>query len=58
MAILAGEDMSQYFKQFDNKGDVMWFSTKPEGTWVLEDFAQKLVAKIQKNPDCVVCGRM
>ena len=55
MVILASEDISQYFKQFDNKGDVLWFSTKP-GTWVLEDFAQKLVAKIEKNPKCVVCG--
>lgn len=55
MVILASEDVSQYFKQFDNKGDIMWFSTKPD-TWVLEDFAQKLIAKIQKDPKCVVCG--
>ncbi|MDP8215997.1 MAG: ThiF family adenylyltransferase [Candidatus Kaelpia imicola] len=57
MVILAGEDISQYFKQFDNKGDALWFSTKPD-TWVFEDFAQKLVAKIEKNPDCVICGRI
>ena len=53
VAVLAGED--GYFKKFDNRGEVMWFSTKPD-TWVFEDFAQKIIAKIEKNPDCRVCG--
>ena len=28
MVIIAGEDVTQYFKQFDNKGDILWFSTQ------------------------------
>jgi len=55
MVILAGEDVTQYLKQFDNKGYIMWFSTKPD-SWVLEDAFQKLIAILEKNPSCPVCG--
>jgi molybdopterin/thiamine biosynthesis adenylyltransferase len=57
LAYLSGADLQQYFKNFDNKGEVMWFSTTPN-TWIMEDFAQKVVAKVLKNPDCLACGRM
>jgi molybdopterin/thiamine biosynthesis adenylyltransferase len=56
-AFLSGADLRQYFKNFDNTGEVLWFSTTPN-TWIMEDFAQKVVAKVLKNPDCLACGRM
>jgi len=58
LAFLSGADLRQYFKNFDNSGEVIWFSTTPDGTWIMEDFAQKVVAKVVKDPDCLVCGRM
>ncbi len=56
LAFLSGADLRQYLKNFDNTGEVMWFSTTPN-TWIREDFAQKLVAKVAKNPDCLACGQ-
>ena len=54
MAYLAGDDIGRYFTSAGTSGDVLWFSTTPD-TWILEDFAQKLVAIVQKRPQCSGC---
>ena len=53
-AFLAGEKVSTYFAQGEASGSVFWFSTSPK-TWILEDFAQKLVAEVEKRPECPGC---
>jgi molybdopterin/thiamine biosynthesis adenylyltransferase len=54
MAYLAGEDIRRYFTNGGTSGDIMWCSTTPD-TWILEDFAQKLVAIVEKQPHCRGC---
>lgn len=54
MACLAGEDFRRYFTSGGTTGNIMWFSTTPD-TWILEDFAQKLVAIVEKRQHCRGC---
>ena len=58
MTYLAGEDVRRYFTVTGSEGkcegDVMWISTTPE-TWITEDFLQKVVARVEKNPKCPGC---
>jgi molybdopterin/thiamine biosynthesis adenylyltransferase len=54
MAHLAGEDIRRYFTNGGTTGDIMWVSTTPD-TWILEDFAQKLVAIVERKPHCKGC---
>lgn len=58
MAHLAGEDIQRYFTVTGSEGkcqgDVMWISTTPE-TWIMEDFLQKVVARVEKRPKCPGC---
>jgi len=58
MAQLAGEDIQRYFTVTGSdgrcQGDIMWISTTPE-TWITEDFLQKVVASVEKRPNCPGC---
>lgn len=58
MAHLAGENIRRYFTVTGSEGkcegDVMWVSTTPE-TWIMEDFLQKIVARVEKRSQCPGC---
>lgn len=54
LAFLATGDATDYFTQMGNRGQIMWFSTTPN-TWVMEDFAQKIVASVLKTERCPGC---
>lgn len=58
MSFLAGEDIQRYFTVTGAEGkcagDIMWISTTPE-TWIMDDFLQKVVAKVEKSPKCPGC---
>lgn len=56
LAIISGDDSSQYFKVFDSTGNIIFFSTKPD-TWIFEDAFQKICIAVEKNPECPLCGK-
>lgn len=56
LVMISGGDVREYMKNFGNMGTLMWFSTRPD-TWILEDFAQKVVARVLRNKNCPVCGQ-
>jgi len=56
LAIISGEDASEYFTVFGAQGNIIFFSTKPEA-WILESAFQKICVSVRNNKECVLCGK-